>query len=286
MPVDGFSIKKIAEAVADRTCVPFLGAAANYKCDGYEGLLLGTDVARSLAATVADQKIADTGNLPRVSLVFERHAYRAGLLKELRTLLPDHERLPSRLLNVLAALPFDLYVTTNYDRLLERALAPRDPIVVVQTLHSIENGEAVEEWANSDPETRRPLVYKIHGTFKDYEGLDKSPLIITEDDYIDFLTQLGTTDEHAVPRKITARLATNTLLFLGYSLDDWDFRVLYKTMLNPDDEPFRPGSYSVQKEVADYWIDFWKEKKVRILDADIYEFTDALADACGVPRNP
>jgi hypothetical protein len=285
MPVDTLLIGEIAKAVRKSMCVPFLGAAANYKCAGYDGLPLGFEVSEALAAKLAGEAIADRKNLPRVSLMFERKVFRSTLINNLKDLLPDTDREPSRLLNVLASLPLDLYVTTNYDRLLERALAPRNPIVIVQTVDALEGAEQVTEWAASEPAVRRPLVYKIHGTFKDPNPLDRSPLIITEDDYIDFLTLLHT-EKHAIPRPIQARLATNTLLFLGYSLEDWDFRVLYKSMLNADDEPFRPASYSVQKGPAQYWVNFWQSKKVNIIDSDIYEFTDALADECGVPRNP
>jgi hypothetical protein len=285
MPVDALLIGEIAKAVNNRTCIPFLGAAANYKCAGYDGLPLGFEVSESLAAKLVNETIADKKNLPRVTLMFERKVFRSTLISNVKDLIPDKDREPSRLLKVLASLPFDLYITTNYDRLLERALAPRDPVVIVQTVDALEGGEQVTDWAASDPATRRPLVYKIHGTFKDPNPLDKSPLIITEDDYIDFLTLLHT-EKHAIPRQIQARLATNTLLFLGYSLEDWDFRVLYKSMLNADDEPFRPASYSVQKGPAQYWVNFWQTKKVNIIDSDIYEFTDALADACGVARNP
>ena len=285
MPINPLHIQEIAASVKNGTCVPFLGAAANYKHAGYEGLPLGTAVAESLAAKLPNEKLPDKTNLPRVSMVLERQIFRAGLLKNLRTLLPDTERDPSRLLKVLATLPFDLYVTTNYDRLMERALQPRDPIVVVQTVGGIENASAIDPWAATDIAKRSPLVYKIHGTFKDPNPLDKSPLIITEDDYIDFLTQLAN-EERSVPRKVKARLAMNTLLFLGYSLEDWDFRVLHRSMVNPDDEPFRPAGYSVQKDPPPYWVTFWQQKKVNIIDADIYEFSDALADACGVPRNP
>lgn len=292
MAVDALLVEAIKKAVRKGRCVPFLGAAANYKCAGYDGLPLGLEVSEALADALARQldppAIADKKNLPRVSLMFERKVFRATLIENLKELIPDQEREPSRLLKVLASLPLSLYVTTNYDRLLERALAHRNPIVIVQTIDSLQGGEEVTQWAAdvaANPDDHRPLIYKIHGTFLEPDGLDRSPLIITEDDYIDFLTLLNT-EKHPLPREITARLANSTLLFLGYSLEDWDFRVLYKSMLNADDEPFRPASYSVQKDPPPYWIDFWKTKKVNIINSDIYEFTDALADACGVPRNP
>ena len=73
-----------------------------------------------------------------------------------------------------------------------------------------------------------------------------------------------------MPKQITSRLATSTLLFLGYSLEDWDFRAIYKVLVDSLPHPkLRPGSYSVQKGAPKFWVDFWREKGVEILDVDV-----------------
>jgi hypothetical protein len=269
-------MEEIAKAIRNKKCVPFLGAAANMKYEGYAGLPLGMQVSEALADKL-NTPIADKKNLPRVSLVFERKVFRSTLIDNLKTLIPDSGMQPSKVLTLLARLPFDLYVTTNYDRLLETALAPRNPVVVIQTVNSLEGAEEIATWAATPEEIRRPLVYKIHGSFKEAgaDGFDRSPVIVTEDDYIEFLTLLRK-PEHSILPLITSRLSTRTLLFLGYSLEDWDFRVVYRTLVSDDDEAFRPASYSVQLEPPSYWVNFWNHKKVNILNADVYDFSDEL----------
>ena len=61
----------------------------------------------------------------------------------------------------------------------------------------------------------RPTVLKIHGT----KG---HPVVITEDHYIDYLADEAFTK---LPKRLLTRLCNSHLLFLGYSLRDWNFRV-------------------------------------------------------------
>jgi len=286
MPLQPAQLSHIAQRIEQGFCVPILGAAANIKSANlnYDGLLLGAEVSEALAHGI-NEPIADKKNLQKVSLVYEVLLKRLALVQRLKTLLPDTNCQPSHLLQVLASLPFELYITTNYDRLLERALAPRNPMVVVQTPSTLEGRALVDEWSLAPSGQRRPLVYKIHGSFKDpvADGggppKEHSPVIITEDDYIDFLTLLGS-KEHGVPKKIGEMLKDSDLLFLGYSLEDWDFRALYKVVMGSFDENgFPPSRFSIQWKPPQYWEKFWTSRGVEVVDQDIYEFADELQKA-------
>ena len=75
------------------------------------------------------------------------------------------------------------------------------------------------------------ILYKMHGSFLDRLDSEKlPPIIVTEDDYIQLLTVVGGKDI-GVPRPILRRIIPSTLLFLGYSLEDWDFRTIYKGLI-------------------------------------------------------
>jgi len=129
---------------------------------------------------------------------------------------------------------------------------------------------------------------KIHGSFAGH-GLPETeppPLIITEDDYIDFLTVLargkaeeGERGKIGVPQRITTELATSSLLFLGYSLEDWDFRTIHKSLI--DSLPWHSSrkSIAIQRASATYWRDYWVRKNVKIFDIDLYDFVDQLNKA-------
>ena len=122
--------------------MPFLGAAANVSSQmrGYNGLPLGADVAGELVKKT-QFKGPNPKDLARVALQYEFETDRPGLIEFLQTTLPDSKCQPSPLLETLAKLPFKLIITTNYDRLLERALveAGRDFKLIVQPTKGFED---------------------------------------------------------------------------------------------------------------------------------------------------
>ena len=232
--------------------------------------------------------IRDRRNLARVSLHHERTNDRDFLRARLKEIIPDAACTPSPLLRTIARLPFKLIVTTNYDRLLERALvdAGRTFRLIVQTATGAQDAPTNAEWTAIPPEQRPLLIYKIHGTFLERERdprapipVDRSPLVVTEDDYIDFICALGD-EELGVPQVVRAEMSFSTLLFLGYSLEDWDFRALYKSLVMTELTPNGTRkSVAIQKGASDEWTKFWVKKGVDIYDVHVYEFAERLAAA-------
>lgn len=55
-------------------------------------------------------------------------------------------------------------------------------------------------------------------------------LVLTEGDYLDFLIRLSR-DQSLLPPPIRTALAGTSLLFVGYSLTDWNFRVLFRGLV-------------------------------------------------------
>jgi hypothetical protein len=56
-------------------------------------------------------------------------------------------------------------------------------------------------------------------------------MVLTESDYLDFLIR-ASRDKDLLPPVIRVALAGTSLLFIGYSLADWDFRVLFRGITN------------------------------------------------------
>src|SRR6185436_11873212 len=58
-------------------------------------------------------------------------------------------------------------------------------------------------------------------------GNEQAPqsLVLIEDDYIDFLINTSRS-EYMLPLAVSRALTGHTLLFVGYSIADWNFRVL------------------------------------------------------------
>ena len=302
----------LCERIHDGFCVPFLGAGVNVgRPDEYEGLpaaagvvkalveeLLGRPIENleSLARVEADaalqQQFADLcrpglHNLARVALYAEAGGDPAYFMSLLRRIVPDEDRTPSQLLRVLARLPLRLIVTTNYDRLMERTL---DPLVTdgtrppyTRVVQPVKGFDAKDQRRLQNDLKQHPglVLYKIHGTFgADGEPARESDLervIITEEDYIEFLTVVGTKDA-GVPALIRSRIVDSTLLFLGYGLEDWDFRTLFKALVEKLPVRAQRRSFAIQKDPTQFWIDLWSRKGVEIYNVDIHEFGDELAE--------
>ena len=133
---------------------------------------------------------------------------------------------------VLACLPFPIYVTTNPDTLLARALEASDkqPEVelccwndTVEQLPSIYDREP-----GYQPDARRPLVYHLFGRSEEPDSL-----VLTEDDHFDYLIGV-TSKKDLIPAAVRRALADTALLFLGFHLDDWSFRVLFRSIVSQE----------------------------------------------------
>lgn len=287
-------------------CVPFLGAAVNIKCAGYEGLPLGAEVNRTLVQRLVKKPVpilADLAkvtadatldnfrdltrvaleDLARVSLYFRAKRDEPSLIAHLRDVLPDENREPSKLLKALARRRFELIVTTNYDRLMERALAeipkPYKPVIQPRKGFSDDARKALQnELADFDG----TVVYKMHGSFLDDgpKGQKRAQdVIITEEQYIEFLTVVGH-PEKGIPPLIAEKIKDSTLLFLGYGLADWDFRAMFKGLVENLGESDRRKSFAIQKDPSPFWAEFWEKKQVIIYNVDLYEFADELEQRC------
>jgi hypothetical protein len=77
-----------------------------------------------------------------------------------------------------------------------------------------------------EPTAHEPLVYHLHGL----ETIPSS-LVLTEDDYLDFLVKVSW-DNTVIPPRIAEALTDSSLLLLGYHLQDWDFRVMFRGLIN------------------------------------------------------
>lgn len=226
-------------------CTPFLGAGA---CSG--SLPLGAQIASSWAA---DYKypLHDTENLIRVSqylaVQFDPSSPKEKLLDEFR----NHYSLPNfrdedEPHGVLADLPLPVYLTTNYDDFMVKALKDRgkDPKreLCRWNRYTKDLASIFDSMTGFEPTPANPIVYHLHGHD---EAVDS--LVLTEDDYLDFLVNVSR-DPTLLPPRIHQAFTQASLLFIGYSLSDWDFKVLFRGMVATMERSQRKMSITVQME--------------------------------------
>jgi CHAT domain-containing protein/SIR2-like protein len=135
--------------------------------------------------------------------------------------------------SVLAQLPAPVYVTTQPSRLLARALTDAGRRPELELCRWNEEADWPESIFEREPGYRptpeRPLIYHLLGIFDEHE----SPLVLTEDDYFDFLIGV-TRNQDLVPKVVRRRLSDSALMFVGFRIDEWDFRVLYRSLMNSE----------------------------------------------------
>lgn len=175
---------------------------------------------------------------------------RAGHLNELISAIGTRRREqdPFEAHRVLAQLPFEVYVTANPDDLLAEALHAhphRTPVVeVFRWKDSLDLPSIYDEEPRYRPSFERPLVYHLFGHLKEPESL-----VLTEDDYFDYLMGVNKT-EAQIPTVVTTAWSANALLFLGFQMEDWNFRVLFRSILNEDRRYRRRKHKSIAVQIS------------------------------------
>jgi len=144
---------------------------------------------------------------------------------------------------MLAELPFRIIVTTNYDRMLESALRKCDPEKEPDVF--VYDPDAVEPTPDTrdDPTAERPLVFKMHGDIE-----DGGSMVITDEHYITFVQRMSDKEAlHPVPQTVRYRMRQWPTLFVGYSLRDYNLRLLFRTLRWRIDTAEIPTSFSVDR---------------------------------------
>lgn len=286
--------------------IPFLGAGASL------GAAVVADpdspVADELAALPSGRELAERlaleGNFPKteepnlasVAQYFEDVAAgRIALHEQLRTVF-GRRYTPGRIHRYLAAVAAPLLVvTTNYDDLLETAFreAGRPFDLVIHTTDRM-LGEQLLWWRDQadEPELalaktldidleRVTVIYKMHGAV-DRLVATRDQYVITEDDYVDFLSRL--IKQRAFPSIFAEPFQTRHLLFLGYGLRDWNLRVI----LNRVEKDLRQGAEDQGDDIRSWAIDsapspletrLWQGRGVEIYGMGIDDFLDGLEAA-------
>jgi hypothetical protein len=133
---------------------------------------------------------------------------------------------PSEAHKLLAELPLPVYITTNPDTLLEDALLEKSRKPVSMLCPWNEYIEQTQADFDPDylPSFERPLVFHLFGRWDTPDSL-----VLTEDNYFDFLIGV-TKNKNLIPELVRRKLSDSGLLFLGFQTEEWNFRVLYRSI--------------------------------------------------------
>jgi SIR2-like domain/TIR domain len=297
--------------VEDGTVVPVLGPGANSSDrdepwqDADSGYLPD---AHELAAYLGNklESVSTPADLAQVSQYLSIANGPGDLYRMLKRALPSRCA-PSSVHRFLAGFPATLHslglperrqliVTTNYDDALERAFdeaeEPYDLAVYLASgddkgkfIHVPHDGESqLVEVANQYSgfpmdefsEVTRTVIMKIHGAADAARGAWHDNYVITEDDYIDYLTD--SPPESIVPQQLLGKLKSDHLLFLGYTMRDWNLRVFLKRIFG---QHLRNTSWAIQPDPDMLDSRFWKRIGVDLFEVPLHDYLDELGGHAG-----
>ena len=212
----------LMKRIKDGRCTPFLGAGV-YS----EGPSLRSSIAKKWA-TEYHYPFADGADVARVArflnVEYGDAEYASGkYVEELAKLPTPNFYDPNEPYNILAKLPLPIYITTNYDDIMERALLKNQRDVkpdLCKWVKSLEDTSPLAE-QGFQPNVANPTVFHLYG----YTQTQQS-MVMSEDDYFQFLINVSK-DQELIPKRIQQAITGTSLLLLGYSLEDWDFRILF-----------------------------------------------------------
>jgi len=152
-------------------------------------------------------------------------------------------------------------------------------------LHTSPDGvERIINQPNSYTELRfgeRPVIAKIHGTVG--RGMqDHDSFVITENHYIDYLSR--TDIAQLIPVNVATRMKKSHFLFLGYSLKDWNLRVILHRLWG--DAVVGWNSWAVQPNPDSIEEKSWARRGVELLDVRLEEYMDRLSAAFAISPAP
>ena len=296
----------VARRMLEGKVVPFLGAGANLCGRGDEPwrrgarfLPSGRELATMLAESVRYPDPEDR-DLMRISQYVDAKLGWGTLYEYVRSPF-DTDCPPTAVHRFLATLavelrmrdqPRQVILTTNYDDALERAFDEiAEPYELIwyeakpraahfgRFIHA-HDGEHVpilvpNEYDELDPDERTVIV-KLHGAMVRSDPTRDS-YVITEDDYIRYLTRSDIA--HQLPVVLRQRITERHLLFLGYSMRDWNLRVVLERL--GGSEVMANQSWSVQREPSSaastkIELTLWGERDVELVFTKLDRYVETL----------
>jgi hypothetical protein len=235
-------------AIRYKECTPFLGAGA---CAGV--LPLGKGIAMAWAEEYK-YPFPDNWNLVRVAqyvavITRNEKTPKFKIIEEFKGWgRPDFTN-PNEPHIAVSGLRLPVYITTNYDDFMLQAIIydearrlrsdptyqPRQPKEALCKWHLVHHRNPASMDLEFDPTEEEPVIFHLHGHLGDVGSM-----VLTEDDYLDFLMNISETQD-LIPPRIQRAFGGSSFIFLGYSLEDMNFKVLFRKLA-----PYMRGNVGVR----------------------------------------
>jgi hypothetical protein len=128
-------------------------------------------------------------------------------------------------IRILAGLDAKVFVSAASDPLFEMVLSRcgKQPVACVPNWRDERRGAAT--LPSAEPAAAKPLIYYVFGKTQFEESW-----VLTEDDFFDYTIRMS--EFNLMPPVVSEALTGSALLFLGFPLHDWKFRLLLRIILS------------------------------------------------------
>lgn len=215
----------IIEGIKNNEVVLFIGSGASTEGRGIFKTTLYAEIRNDLNIK------EDISFSELMQIYCDKPHGRKKLIKEIRNRFQYYEQFPEIKRNMTqffyhlsSIYSIKDIITTNWDTLLERECACV-PIIYEEDIALLDENER--------------KVYKMHGSIENI-----STLIITKDDYDKCYEDLNT---NLLGARIKELLANKIVVFIGYSLEDEDFKKIWE-LINKNLKKLKPHFYIVSPD--------------------------------------
>ena len=182
---------------------------------------------------------------PDIAQYYEIRHGKNRLITRLREELDTYDVVPTPVHNALVRLKVSPIFTTNYDDLIEKAL---DEARI--KFDTIVNTVDASFWSSDHLQ-----LVKFHGDIN-----QPATVVLTSEDYERYFP-----DHPALTRLLSTTLQTSTLLLLGYSATDIDFRLLL-TQVQSESGVYARNAYAVMFDAPDLVVKDMERRGIKIIN--------------------
>lgn len=237
----------LKECIIQNRCIPIIGSGFSLNAEIPEGkrMLAWESLGKAFADEMSGYDYSNTID----SISAYEHAYSRPIMAEkMKELLLYGQTRPASAHEAFCRLQFDIVCTTNFDHLLEEGYHK-----ISKSCRPIIS----ESQLSVAPMKDELTLLKFHG---DIDHPDK--MVATEEDYDKFLDQ-----NPMLSTYLSNLLITRTPLFIGYSLDDDDFRQIWQVLKSRLGKMVRHG-YVIKVGCSDTERSRYERRGVKVINYD------------------
>lgn len=239
----------------------FLGSGASREATDKNGNKppLGYELGIQISEKFLGGKFRD-----RVLTQIAEYAINESNLVQVQSFIKDifEQFSPSKAHKGLTELKWKGIVTTNYDRLIEIAYEENQN-AFQKPVPFIDIYDKIEDKIKSEQDIK---LLKLHGCISRISN-PQCPLILTTDQYIDYMKE-----RRNLFLQLESWAMEGSILFIGYSLADQNFRVLLKQLDENLEKDSRPRYFAIMPNFEEEESRFWESKKITLIKGTLDEF--------------